>query len=128
MTFQNSGNSIYLYYIILFDMFICCFYYFQGLKWKNLSLPCNSLIHRHGPLSPALHFCWLVHGVALRVLLHHGILRANHSTRHHIVRGAATCSHKWRVPLLAHTCNHKSDFSLQCNKKEQIMPLWIDKE
>lgn len=57
----------------------------------------------HASLPPAFHVCALVHGAALWVLLHHGILRS-HAAGHHGAGRTGTRWAKGRVSLLTHPC------------------------
>lgn len=57
----------------------------------------------HASLPPAFHVCALVHGTALRVLLHHGILRS-HAAGHHGAGRTGPRRAKGRVSLLTHPC------------------------
>lgn len=73
----------------------------------------------HACLRPALHFCPLVHGTALRMLLHHGVLRPQSAGHHGAGRTAAGRAERG-VSLLRHPCGDKSPGMSSLHRKEII--------
>lgn len=59
-----------------------------GLFWMELKF-LVSPVASHASLRPDFYICTLVHGAALWMLLHHGVLRPQ-ANRHHGVRRTAS--------------------------------------